>query len=148
MKWMGTFKRMCRNPGQTSQKSEKVPNKKRLAWQWMYISFFVSMATVAHIFEIPFMIFDPDSFKGPGTGIPGPGNNSVFQIANLSGSDSNASLALAELSRSNFGNLSDLKNSSVENSTPTNTILETTTKKAFVVIMTRFDFLVLSFLQI
>ena len=72
MKWMGTLKRICKRPRTSRDNSiveqlmvDKVEEKKRIAWQWMLISFVLTMTTVPFIFEIPFMIFDPSAFRKP-----------------------------------------------------------------------------------
>ncbi len=72
MKWMGTLKRICKRPRTSRDNSiveqlmtDKVEEKKRIAWQWMLISFVLTMTTVPFIFEIPFMIFDPSAFSKP-----------------------------------------------------------------------------------
>ena len=141
MKWMGTLKRMCRNSRQSSggdnfklelSKSEKVADKKRIAWQWMYIAFIISMATVAHIFEIPFMVFDPDSFKSPGT---------FAKTGNLTGSDLNASIATTGNYFATNETFLDSNKSAVESYTLHNVTAtsETTTKGPQTIIMRRLD---------
>ena len=34
-----------------------------MAWQWLFAAFILIMLSAAHIFEIPFMVFDPTAFK-------------------------------------------------------------------------------------
>ena len=136
---MGTLKRMCRNSRQSSDnlklelsKSEKIADKKRIAWQWMYIAFIISMATVAHIFEIPFMVFDPDSFKSPGA---------FAKTGNLTASDLNASVPSTGNYFVTNGTFLNSNNSAVESYTLHNVTAtsETTTKRPQTIIMRRLD---------
>ena len=40
-------------------KCRRFQKRQRVAWQWMLVSFLLTLLSVAHIFEIPFMVFDP-----------------------------------------------------------------------------------------
>ena len=33
-----------------------------MAWQWLFATFVLIMLSAAHIFEIPFMVFNPSAF--------------------------------------------------------------------------------------